>query len=72
MKYNGIKEVKCVVYPNNYIVVAKSNKVLSYIIINLAICLGVCATILISKYIGGTAQEIVETVSERITSSGLV
>lgn len=71
MKYHGLREVKCDVYPNDYVYNKKGSALYDFAIFNLALCsvVGVAAVIL--RFFGTSANEIMEIIVKTITSNTL-
>ena len=68
MKYDGFKEVKCICYPNDYVVVKKKTNLLNIIIINLVICLIVAAGVVAAKYFGGNAEDVLNVIADALNN----
>lgn len=71
MKYDGIKEVKSICYPNDYLYVKKKSNILNIIIINLVICLIVAVTVIAAKYFGGRAEEVLNVISDALNNTAI-
>jgi len=70
MKFEGFREVKCICYPNDFVVVEKKKvKLLNMIIFNFLLCIVVAAAVVGIKFFGGKALEVLDIISEALTGA---
>lgn len=62
MKYQGLKEVECIVYPNDYVYTKKKGILFNFVMLNLLLCCVVGVFSVILKFFGTSANEILEII----------